>query len=140
MSSSRPKFHFQIPVSNSISKSQSLSQSQSRFSIPFLRLGDGEMSSDFLKFPDFFWIFQSRNPETTGTAGIWDWDRDWNLGLGLGLRLGFGFWNGDYTGLGLGKAGIPALVNMNHDDKNGKDNKYLSYRSILLGNFKFLNF
>ena len=98
------------------------------------------MSSDFLKFPDFFWIFQSRNPDTTETAGIWDWDRDWDLGLGLGLRLGFGFWNGDYTGLGLGKAGIPALVNMNHDDKNGKDNKYLSYRSILLGNFKFLNF
>ena len=78
------------------------------------------MSSDFLKFPDFFWIFQSRNPETTGTAGIWDWDRDWNLGLGLGLRLGlgFGFWNGNYTGLGLGKAGIPALVNVNHDEKN----------------------
>ena len=73
------------------------------------------MSSDFLKFPDFFWIFQSRTPDTTETAGIWDWDRDWDLGLGLGLRLGlgFGFWNGNCTGLG----GISALVNMNHDEK-----------------------
>ena len=98
------------------------------------------MSSDFLKFPDFFWIFQSRNPETTGTAGIWDWDRDWNLGLGLGLRLGFGFWNGDYTGLGLGKAGIPALVNMNHDKKIEQTISILYYRSILLGKFQVFNF